>query len=46
MMQSDKSTFIRVNTEYAEIPNELEARGVSIPGDIGSFIEGIAAFNC
>jgi hypothetical protein len=32
----------RVNMEYADVPNNLEHKGVSVRGDIRTFVEEIA----
>jgi hypothetical protein len=38
----ENSSFIRVNMEYADVPNNLEHKGVSVRGDIRTFVEEIA----
>ena len=36
-----QSTLVRVNLNHAELPRDLEDRGVSIQGDIKAFIEAL-----
>lgn len=38
-----KAHLIRINTEYAEIPEEIENKGISIKGDISKVLGGIAS---
>lgn len=38
----ENSAFIRVNMEYANVPNEIKSRSISIKGDIKAFIDEIA----
>ena len=35
------SSFIRVNWEYAQVPNNLQHKSVSVQGDIAEFIAGV-----
>lgn len=41
--QIEDSSLIRVNMEYAQVPDALGERGVSVRGDIQEFIEEVAA---
>ena len=38
----ENSSFIRVNMEYADVPNNLKHKSVSVGGDIRTFVEEIA----
>ena len=38
------SSFIRVNMEYAQVPDALKHKSVSVKGDIQAFIEGVTAY--
>lgn len=39
----EHASFIRVNMEYAQVPDALKHKSVSVQGDIRAFIEGIAS---
>ena len=41
--QVKDASFIRVNWEYAQVPNNLRHKSVSVQGDIAEFINGIQA---
>lgn len=40
--QLEDSSFIRVNMEYAQLPDSLKHKGISVTGDIRTFIEEVA----